>query len=181
VPLRAPRSAIALANTHVPFEKAAAWAGVDTGTRSRGMKAGCPMCGADGAFRVYPDHGYCFGERAYVTVVTLLSFIWEMEREDAALKALDKIGYVPVSYAHLWEHAQRQPEVARDMLAEALRTWCSASFPDWQARQFDPAVAGQLSRCLGLLPRVASEQDCDMWLDGCKQAMRLVFPPGSRE
>lgn len=176
--LRAPRSAIALANSRVPFEKAASWAGVDTGTRMRGMKASCPMCGADGAFRVYPDHGFCFGERLYVTVVTLLASVWNMEREDAALKALDKIGYVPVSYAHLWEHAQRQPEVARDRLAEALRTWCAANVPDWQARQFEPGVAGQLSRCLGLLPRVQSEQDCDTWLAGCKQAMHLVFPPG---
>lgn len=170
------KSLVTIANERVPFLTAAAWAGLGSGGRDRGMKVSCPSCGEQSAMRVYPGHGWCFSERRYFTPVSLLAEVWDMDREDAAVRALDKIGYVPASYAHLWEDAARPPEPAREELARALQTWCAANCPDWTARQFEPAVSRLLSRCLGLLPAVHTAEDCTLWLDGCKAAMRRVLP-----
>lgn len=172
--LRRPPGPVATANQVIPFDTAMTWASRATATRLRGVKGNCPLCGSSGGIRVYPDHGYCFSERRRISVVTLLADAWEMEREDAALRALDLFGYVPVSLAHRWEHAQREPEVARNELAEALRIWCRASIPGWETRQYDDAVAGKLSGCLAILPRVQTGQDCDKWLARCKQVMARV-------
>jgi len=175
--LRPPPSVIAQANLRVPFDTAMGWAAAAVGERVRGVKAGCPLCGSQGGLRVYPDHGYCFSENRRISVVTLLSEVWEMEREDAARRALDKIGYVPVSLAHQWEHAQRDPEVARNDLAQALAIWCESAIPDWKTRQYQPAVSQLLARCLGLLPRVQTAADCEQWLSRCKAAMLRVCSP----
>jgi hypothetical protein len=172
------RPAAAVAQERVPFDTALRWVGIDVGTRSRGMKTACPLCGADGAFRVYPDHGWCFAEQKYLSTVGLLAAKWELSREDAALAALEKIGYVLADLAHLWAGAQRRPEPAREDLADALRVWCEARCPDWKARQFESGVAGALARCLGLLPRVRTEDDCELWLRSCKQVMSRVLEPG---
>lgn len=176
--LRRPPSPVAEANRRIPFDTAMGWAAKAAGTRARGVKATCPLCGSDGGIRVFPDHGYCFSEKRYISVVTLLAAVWDMEREDAALKALADYGYVPVSLAHLWEHAQRDPEVARAELAQALAIWCEASIPGWAARQYEPAVTRKRSACLALLPRVRTEDDCERWLAACKEAMRRVCAPG---
>ena len=164
-----------IANERVPFLAAAAWAGIGTGARDRGMKVSCPSCGESGAMRVYEGHGWCFAERRYFTPVSLLAEFWDMEPDDAAREALDRIGYVPVSYARLWENAQRDPEPAVDQLAEALRVWCSSACPDWQARQYDEAVARLLGRCLWWLREVHTEEDCRLWLAKCKEAMGRVL------
>ena len=119
--------------------------------------------------------GNCFSERRYFSPVGLLAEVWDMEPEDAARQALDKIGYVPVSYARLWESAQREPEPAVADLADALRLWCASACPDWQARQYDEAVAGLLARCLGWLREVRTEDDCLLWLTKCKEAMGRVL------
>jgi hypothetical protein len=176
--LRRPPSPVAEANLRIPFDTAMSWAAKAAGTRARGVKAGCPLCGSDGGLRVYPDHGYCFSERRRISVVTLLAEAWDMEREDAALKALADYGYVPVSLAHRWEHAQREPEVARAELAEALEIWCGASIPGWQVRQYEPAVSVKRAACRALLPRVRTEQECERWLSVCKEVMRRVCAPG---
>jgi hypothetical protein len=175
------RSLYAVANERVSFDTAMAWAGAgSTGARERGMKVTCPSCGEQGALRVYPDHGWCFGEQQYFSPVGLLAEVWDMDREEAAIKALDRIGYVPASYAHLWDEAQRECEPALDDLSAALRTWCEASCPDWRARQYDDAVARALSRCLGLLPAVRTEADCRKWLTVSKTVMGRVLSRASR-
>lgn len=170
------KSLYAIANERISFDKAMAWTGAGTvGTRERGIKATCPLCGERDGMRVYPNHGWCFSERKYFTPVSLLADHWNMDNESAAIKALDLIGYVPPGYAHLWENAVREPEPARDLLAEALRTYCRRISPDWGVRQYDNAVAGMLSRCLGLLPAVRTEEDCRKWLTTCKTVMGRVL------
>lgn len=175
--LRRPLSPVAEANRRIPFDTALGWAARAVGTRTRGVKGTCPLCGSDGGIRVFPDHGYCFSERRYISVVTLLAEVWEMEREDAALKALDMHGIKPVTLAHLWEHAQRTPEVARAELAEALAIWCGANIPGWPERQYEPAVSAKRAACLALLPRVQTEAECERWLAVCKEVMRRVSAP----
>lgn len=175
--LHRPLSPVAEADRRIPFNTALSWAGKAAGTRARGVKGTCPLCGSNGGLRVYPDHGYCFSERRRISVTDLLAEAWDMEREDAALRALAAYGHVPVTLAHLWEHAQREPDVGRAQLAEALAIWCAASIPDWQARQYEPAVSAKRAACLALLPRVASAEDCGRWLAACKEAMRRVCAP----
>lgn len=164
-------SLAAIANRKVAFIKAVGWVGTLTGERDRGMKVTCPVCGASGAMRVYADHGYCFAEHTKFSVVSLLAEVWDLEREDAAQKALDMIGYVPVTYAQLWEDSQREPEPAREDLATALRTWCEANCTDWKRRQYERVVSDKLSRCLGVLPRMRTPEQCERWLAVSKQVM----------
>jgi hypothetical protein len=169
---RGARSLTSIANEKVSFLKALEWAGAPAGRRDRGLKVTCPLCGASAGMRVYPDHGYCFSQRLWVTPVRLLADYWNMEREDAADKALDLIGYVAPDYSSRFaETAAAVQEPARSDLADALRIWCSANCPDWQARQFEPRTARALAGCNALLPQVRSASDCDAWLAGCKRIM----------
>jgi hypothetical protein len=170
------RSVVAVANEMISFAQAARWAGVSSVSRERGMKAVCPSCGEADALYVYPDHGWCFGEQAYFSAVGLLARAWRMDREDAAVAALDRIGYVPASHAHLWERAEREPDPDRGLLDAALGTWCEAQCGDWAVRQYDPVVARQRARCLGLLHKVRTADDCDLWLESCKTVMGRVLP-----
>jgi hypothetical protein len=173
------RSLYAIANERVPFDTAMLWAGVGgAGTRERGIKVTCPSCDEAGAMRVYPGHGWCFPERLWLTPVGLLAAKWDMDREEAAIRALKRIGYVPPGYAELFDQVQEPPPPARDDLATALRIWCGRVCPDWQVRQYDPDVAALLARCLGLLPKVQTAEDCRKWLEVSKTVMgRLLTRP----
>jgi hypothetical protein len=180
-------SLVAVANRHVPFPTACRWAGIEFygEAQERGTKVYCPFGefehpdgGREPALRIYPDHGWCFAENRYFSPVSLLADVWRVSRDDAAAQALDKAGYVPADYAHLWEHAQRVPPPDRDALAQALTAFCEGVFPDWRRAQYDdPRVRTQLARCLGLLPLVETEEHCKVWLDACKRAMLQVMPP----
>lgn len=174
-------SLAAIANRVIPFPLAASWADVgygDAGERG-GAKTWCPFGalhydqGREKAFRVYADHGYCFAERKYFTVAGFLAAVWEVTREEAAKLALDKAGYVPADYAHMWEEAQRPQDPGREFLGKALQEWCAAAIPDWPTRQYDPAVSAKLADCLALLPHVNTAGDCELWLEGTKKAMGM--------
>lgn len=169
-----------IANRHVPFPLAASWAEISFGgdPSERGSsKVYCPFGlmhndqGREKAFRIYADHGFCFAEWRWFTPVSLLAAKWEVSREDAAIEALNRIGYVPADYAQLFAEAQRDPEPDRESLALALTEWCRSRSPDWTVRQYADPAAALLSRCLGLLPLVNTEDDCRRWLLGCQQAM----------
>lgn len=163
-----------VADRTVPFPVAARWAGVDAGGRN---KAHCPFPfehddgGREQAFRVYDDHGYCFAEQKYFTVTTLLATVWEVSREDAAVRALRDFGWRPAGYAHLWAEAGREPEPDREALREALAVWCAGHCPDWGTRQMESRTALRLSRCYGLLRLVRTPEECAKWLEACKRAM----------
>ncbi len=177
-------SLAATANRLVPFPLAASWAGVGHGDAAeRGSaKDWCPFSflhldgGAEKAFRVYQDHGWCFAERRYFTSVSLLAAVWGLEREEAAAEALKRVDHVPVTYAHLWEEVQRPQDPGREFLAGALREWCRGNLPGWESLQYDQAVSARLAACLALLPRVNSADDCQRWLEGCKKAMGMAAP-----
>lgn len=169
-----PESLVSVANRVVPFRTAAGWAGMRA---HAGNKTWCPFPrehdddGREQAFRVYEDHGYCFAEQKYFTVVGLLAVYWEVTREDAAARALRDVGWRPARYADLWAQSTREPEPDREALRGALGVWCSAQCPDWERRQLDSVVALRLARCNGLLPLVHTQADCEKWLARCKLAM----------
>lgn len=178
------KSLTRLANEHVPFPLAASWVGVEVydSPGERGVKTYCPFGstehpdgGLEPALRVYADHGWCFSETRYLSVVSLLAEAWEVSRDYAAAEALRRVNYRPVSYAQLFEEASADPEPDTDALAGALVTWCGAQRSDWKQAQYSPAIASMLSRCLGLLPLVRSSEDCVTWLTASKQAMQRVL------
>ena len=112
-----------------------------------------------------------FAESKYFSPVSLLAEVWQVSAEDAAAEALRRSGYKPATYAHLWEQAVREPDPDRESLAKALTVWCSGQVPDWKERQYDDAVAAVLGKCLGLLPRVRTQEECLVWLEACQKAM----------
>lgn len=172
-------SVTAVANREVPFALALQWTRLTDGMRERGVKVTCPSCGEPDALRLYYDHGWCFAEGRRFSAVLLLAAAWDMDPATAAATALEKVGYQPPDYAALLLAAQRPLPAATDDLAEALRIWCRSACPDWETRQYDPAVSGLLARCLGLLSGVHSDEACTRWLAGSKRAMARVLPaPG---
>jgi hypothetical protein len=179
-------SLAALANRHVPFPLAASWAGVPAGEAGErgGGKTWCPFGflhrdgGTEKSFRVYSDHGFCFAESRKYTVTSLLAAYWGLPYKEAAAEALSRAGYVPVTYAHLWEQAVAAPDPGREYLGRALAEWCVTTFPGWGTLQYDPEVSRLLARCMGLLPLVGSADDCQQWLDRCKDAVRTLLARG---
>lgn len=170
---------VQIANEQISFARAASWVGMTTA--DRGYRYDCPRldCGSGGAFKAYPDHAWCHSCRTYFTPVLLLTLLWkpakDMEAEDVARLALAEVGYVPLDWAGEWKHAQRQPDPEREHLGDALRTWCAANIPDWTWRQLDYGPAHLLARCLGLLPRVHTDEEAERWLAGCKQVMKRAL------
>jgi hypothetical protein len=171
--LSEPKSLTQVANEQVPFATALAWADLQP-PRDRGSRDQCPGCGSLDGFRGYRDHGYCQSCGRYFSVVGLLAAAWDMRRTDAAIAALDRIGYVPLSQAHRFDAARdRPPDISHADLAEALRTWCASALPGWTG--YETRQAALLARCLGELGKVRTEEDCGVWLSRCKQVMSRAF------
>jgi hypothetical protein len=178
-------SPVALANRRIPFATACRWAGVDVpgGVPEHGIKIHCPFeeyahddGGTSPAFRIYPDHGWCFAESEHFTPVKLCALVWGCTPEEAARQMLVQAGVADPDYRAQWQRLSNWSQPADvDGLAAALRVWCSRTCPRWPVRQYDSAVAAKLAQCLGLLSRVRTEADCRMWLAGCKKAMAQVL------
>ena len=170
-------SRVETANRIIPFARAAQWAGLWTrdDARERGSKVSCPFCydggTRDPAFRIYPDHGFCFAGCGPFSVVRLLAQSWELTPEEAAWKALEKHGWKPPTLENRWADAIREPEPDRGYLAQALVLYCEGIEPAWAARQYEKPVADLLSQCLGLLPQVSTGPECELWLGTCKKIM----------
>jgi hypothetical protein len=183
-------SPVALANRRVPFATACRWADVDVpgDVPEHGIKVYCPFGdyahedgGAEMAFRVYPDHGYCFACGEWFTPVKLCAVVWDCTQEEAARQMLEQAGVADPDYREQWKRLtdwSQPPDV--DSLVKALRAWCAGNCPKWSVRQYDEAVAGKLADCLRLLSLVRTEKDCRAWLAGCKKAMASVLDKGER-
>lgn len=184
------QSPVAAANRAVPFALACAWAGLDVpgDVASGGYKTYCPFGeiahddgGAEPAFRVYTDHGYCFACAESFSPVKLCALAWDLTAEEAAREMLERAGVADPDYREHWKRLvdwSQRPDV--DSLARTLRTYCAAVCPQWRVRQYDRPVADKLAACLRLLGMVRTEEDCRTWLAGCKQAMAQVLGEGAR-
>jgi len=146
------------------------------------VKVHCPFGfhhrdrGAEAAFRVYPDSnsGYCFAGCGYFSSVSLAATSWDCSLEDAArrLQETFEIRSTQVS----WEQAAQpveEPAVDTAALAQALHSFCSRTFPDWENAQFQPGPSDTLHKCLRLLGKVSSSEDAYKWLSVAKQAMSI--------
>lgn len=183
-------SPVTLANRRIPFATACRWAGIEIpgDVTEHGLKIYCPFGefshedgGAQPAFRVYPDHGWCFAEQMYFSPAGICAAVWDCTVEEAAREMLERAGIADPDYREQWQRLVdwSQP-VDLDGLAAALQVWCARTDPDWQVRQYDSAVAAKRAACLGLLAKVRTEADCRLWLAGCKRAMASVLNEGER-
>lgn len=183
-------SPVALANRRIAFATAARWAGLEVppDVPEHGIKMHCPFedwahsdGGRDPAFRVYPDHAWCFACGEKFSPVKLCALVWDCTQDEAARQMLERAGIADPDYRVRWQRLvdySQPPDV--DGLAFALRTWCARTYPGWRVRQLDEPVARRFAQCLGLLDRVHDGADCRVWLDGCKQVMAKVLSEGER-
>lgn len=118
----------------------------------------------------------CFNCEQTFTPVRLYGQAMELSLRVAALRLLDHVGYRPLDAATVWRQAQQfRPEVDKALLADALKTYCRRVCRGWSERQFDPAVAATLTRCLAVLDLVLTPDDVASWLGTCKAAMSNVL------
>ncbi len=182
------RSPIAVANEKVPIGDVLRMLGVDLADdieSSRSRKISCPFGplnhsdrGLSPAMRIYPDTNsvYCFSCSAYFTPVSLAARAMDLTWNDAAARLLERIGYKPLDLAGAWKEAvEYTPAPNRSLMADALKTFCRRTAPDWDERQFEPPVASTLTRCLAILDLVSTAQDVHDWLTTCKTAMARVL------
>jgi hypothetical protein len=184
------QSPVALANRSVPFALACVWTGMEVpgDVAGSGYKTYCPFGelshddgGAEPAFRIYPDHGFCFACGERFSPVKLCALAWDCTPEEAAREMLERAGVADPDYREHWKRLvdwSQPPDM--DGLAAALRAFCSGIDPQWKVRQYDKPVADKLAACLRLLALVRTEQDCRAWLAGCKKAMMQVLGEGAR-
>lgn len=150
----------------------------------RNLKVWCPFgdvyhtdSGDEAAMRVYVESNsvYCFAGCGFFTPVSMLAHAWDITRRTAARELLERAGITPTVPSDVWDRpldGHDPPD--RNLLAEALKTFCRRTVPGWAQRQFDPDTATVLTRCLALLERVSTDEDAHRWLTGCKQAMRAT-------
>lgn len=182
------RSVIAEANEHVPIALVLRMLGTevpeDLGARSS-HKVRCPFGdvyhsdhGASPTMRVYTDSNsvFCFSCSTSYTPVRLAAKGLDLDARTAALRLLDRIGRAPLDLAARWRTAiEYEPEPDKAQLAEALKTYCRRIDPDWNTRQFEPAVATRLTHCLRVLDLVHTAEEASMWLTTCKQVMLVAL------
>lgn len=178
------------ADTRIPITRVLAMVGIripgdaDTG---RSMKVHCPFGdiyhsdhGLSPAMRLYPDANtaYCFSCKRHYTPVSLAARAWEVHPRIAASRLLDQAGIVPASGRRTWEQVVAAPEEAapdRTLLADAFKTWCRRTVPDFSRRQYEPDVATHMTQCLALLAHVHTQEDALTWLNGCKSATSVAL------
>ena len=82
--------------------------------------------GAETAFRVYPDHGFCFACGEYFTPVKLCALAWDCTPDEAARQMLELAGVADPDYREQWQRLVNWSQPADvDGLASALRVWCA--------------------------------------------------------
>ncbi len=155
--------------------------------RSRSRKVFCPFGevyhsdqGVEPAMRLYTDgnHAYCFACRQSFTPVWLVSQAWGIT-PTAAARVLSERASVQLPGTRTMaqafaEAATPQVPVKPGMLADALKTYCGRTDPEWETHQFEPATAEALGQCLRLLPLVHTEDEAHRWLTTSKQVMTSV-------
>lgn len=176
------RSLVSLANERVSIYKACQMVGVDANEYAGGsQKLYCPfgdLYHADGgmgrAFRIYPDtnSAYCFACTKYFSPVSIVALDRDMSLEAAADYLLEESGWTPPDIDSRWQAAIATIEkVDTDYLAEALKVSCERVDPLWEIHEFEPEVSALLTKCLGLLSKVQTQEDGAKWLATAKTAM----------
>ncbi len=178
-----------MANEQVSIVDACRLIGMDVPDgvmHGRNMKLHCPFGevfhsdgGVEAAMRIYPEsnHLYCFAGCGYHTPVTLVAQAFDLTRRDAARELLERAGLREPTREEIWTAVATHhdpPDTA--YLAQALKTYCRRTVPDWERRQYEPDVSRRLSACLALLDHVDTDEAALRWLTGCKAIMGRLSP-----
>jgi hypothetical protein len=156
------------------------------GSNGTSKKLHCPFgevyhsdSGYEKTMRVFQktNSAYCFRCNQSYDPVSLAAVVWDVSRQNAALRLLEASDFKPKSLEERWSDAVRVPTIAVDLLslADALKVYCSGISPDWNVRQLDDQVGSKLNACLALLSAVKTDTDAVKWLEVCKQVMSKVL------
>lgn len=178
-------SDIALAN-QLGIIAACEMAGIDVRSSARrSAKLHCPFGeyshpdgGKEPAFRIYPgdsSHAWCFACQEYYSPVGLLAAVWDVTQDQAATEMLKRAGWTKPPYSEQWTEAIEPARPDLQTVGKALLVWCDANIPGWKYRQLDDVPSLWLSKCLGLLVSVSTEDEARQWLAGCQQVMADVM------
>jgi hypothetical protein len=178
------KSWIDLANEHVHIADVLNTLGVfvPESVKSGGTKkVHCPFGfyhsdnGLTKAMRVYGNSNtaYCFSCSKSYSPVTLASAAWDCSWHNAAFRLLEDSGFKPKSLQERWAEASTKEVNKPDLIAlgEALKTYCSIVYPNWEQDQLNDYVGDKLNKCLSLLDLVETDEDATKWLQTCKTAM----------
>lgn len=138
------------------------------------VKVVCPFDGEQ-AFRVYgsTNSAYCFACLKKYTPVTLTAEHRGVDVEEAAAILLDRANWVPPTPEARWEALVNEEfSFDRSSEGEALRVFCQRIDPGWADRQFKPAVASVLTKCLTLLDKIASAEELALWRARARDIMK---------
>lgn len=186
--LKPKRSVVVEANESVSIATACRLIGMelpDDIEHGRAVKVHCPFGnlwhsdqGIEPTMRLYIDNNtaFCFSRCGFFTPVTLAAMAWDLTRTAAAGELLERVGYKPVTLADTWASLTACTDPPdRAVLSAALKTYCARITPGWDDMQFEPTVAGRLTRCLALLELVHTDDEARAWLAGCKEIMQRVL------
>jgi hypothetical protein len=180
------KSVIELANERMTIVDACNELGMDIYDFSiSSLKVYCPFGhlyhsdgGTSKAMRIYPatNSAWCFAGCGYFTPVKLLSLDKGISEEEAAESILETTKYIPPDYESRWEAlVTAETPMDTDALSDALKVACARLDPNWEAHQFEDAIATKLRKCLQLLSKVHTEEDATKWLTITKQIMRKAL------
>ncbi len=178
---------LALADEQVPILLACRLIGMHLPDliADRALKVHCPFGelyhndgGIEPAMRVYvtDNRVHCFAGCGSYRPVKLLAHALGIPRISAARELLERVGISRQSREKRWAEALTHTEpLDKALLAEALKTYCRRTVPDWDRRQYEAAPARTLALCLDLLDRVHTAEQAQRWLAGCKRAIDLLL------
>lgn len=131
--------------------------------------------GLSKAMRVYGNSNtaYCFSCSKSYSPVTLAAAAWDCSWNNAAFRLLEDAGFKPKSLKERWAEATTQEVNKPDLIAlgDALKTYCSTIYPNWNVVQLKDSVGGKLNKCLSLLDLVNTDEEAEKWLSICKLIM----------
>jgi hypothetical protein len=135
--------------------------------------------GTSKAMRVYShsNTAYCFSCGKRYSPVGLASAYWDCSYTAAALRLLEDAGFKSKTLEERWVEATTPEKNKIDLiaLADALKMYCAGICTDWDTLQYSDKVSVTLSRCLGLLNSVHSEEQATKWLTTCKTVMKTIL------
>lgn len=175
-----------IANENVSIIDAMRAIGMDTAYAGYSGKQYCPFgdlrhsdAGTSKAFRVYLETNscFCFAGCGYYNPVMLVQDGLDLTAQQAAEMLLLRTGWSPETYESRWEtlQANEGPQIDTGALADALKLFCSRRVDDWEFAQLTGSIATTLDKCLGLLTKVTTPQEAQVWLDTTKTAMRTII------
>lgn len=179
---------IELANSRVTMSQTYQLLGIPDGDyAASGAKVDCPFVDVfhptdRKTFRVYDDSGgYCFVCTERYSPVSITSLMKQVSPTDAAEALLQATGYAPKSADERFTEALEAPDVDRNSLAEALKTYCERTFPLWGVDQFEDRVGDRLRKLLDILPAVRTREDARAWLEKSKESITAIMEEVTRK